>query len=313
MNQRLPFLDACDTCPVADVCRAAHTPDRCNDPVFYPVGGLHPVSNAVPQLQVPPTPRVRWARSPDHLQAISAATGNVAKGLHAAALTLRGTLRVLHGRTPLPANAVTAFMFGSDALLEDAWRDRDQFVQSLGVPLVAPAFSTWLETSPYEHIAQSIRGLVLAVQLAQHNEVVPSVPLSPWVEPAMWSRLLADASEIAVEMGTIDGSRWGTYVDLLAQIASEFDTVPSLLAYGVLSPRRLADVSGVWPARATFVSRGPVDYAMKGERLSYPELTPAKDWNEPREALIPLNDGAFAAVVDDVIRLPDRAEGRLVS
>ncbi|MEX1134886.1 MAG: hypothetical protein WED83_08600 [Acidimicrobiia bacterium] len=173
---------------------------------------------------------------------------------------------------------------------------------SLGIPVVAPAFSTWLDASPYEHMAQSVRSLVMATQLSLYNAVVPSIPLSPWVRPAMWGSALGGAPDVAIDFGTIGVAGWRRYVDgILAALASELHPVPRLIAYGVLSPRRLENVTSAWPGKVVFVSRGPVDHALNGDRLSYPDLIPSKDWDQERQELVKPNDMVFRAVVEGLL------------
>jgi hypothetical protein len=221
--------------------------------------------------------------------------------LDVAALTLRSTRSALQGRAQVQDNVVGAFMFGSDPDLERLWLDRHLLTQRVGVPVVAPAFSTWLDCSPYEHVVQSIRSLVMATQLALHNSVVPSIPLSPSVRPAMWAEALSGAPEIAVDLGGIGWELWTRYLDMLGPIADEFSPMPRLLVYGVRSRRRLEDVTQHWPGRIAFASRGPIDYARQGERLEYPSLSPVKDWSYDRPALAVENERAFRAVVEDLM------------
>jgi hypothetical protein len=192
-------------------------------------------------------------------------------------------------------------MFGSDSRLERVWRGRYLQSHSLGVPVVAPAFSTWLDTSPYEHVVQSIRSVIMATQLSLHNSVVPSIPLSPWVRPAMWAEALAGPPEIAIDIGGIGRGLWTRYLGMLGPIAEEFSPMPRLLVYGVRSRRRLEDVIRHWPGRIVFASRGPIDYARRGKRLDYPSLSPVKDWDYDKQALAVENDRAFRAVVQDLM------------
>lgn len=301
MNDRLPFLDVCGQCPVETVCSAATTRAKCNTDVVYPADSLHPVANPVPGLAPPTRSGVRWAQLPEQLSTVAVGRSDYVGVLDDAALTLRSTRSALRGRAPVQENVVGAFMFGSDPALERLWHGRHLLTQSVGVPVVSPAFSTWLDCSPYEHMIQSIRSLAMATQLALHNSVVPSIPLTPWVRPAMWAEALTGAPEVAVDLGGIGRGLWTRYLGMLRPIADEFSPMPRLLVYGVRSRRRLEDVIQHWPGRIAFASRGPIDYARQGERLEYPSLSPVKDWNYDKGALAVENDRAFRAVVEDLM------------
>jgi hypothetical protein len=50
-----------------------------------------------------------------------------------------------------------------------------------------------------------------------------------------------------------------------------------------------------------FVSRGPIDYAMKGMRL-LPDLSLERDWELSHEELIIHNDQAFRSFVEGLTR-----------
>lgn len=283
-----------------EVCSAAHLADRCNTHILYPPGSLHPAANPVQGLTPPASAPVTWAHLPEDLLFVGAGRSDYVGVLALSALTLRSTRGALRGRVPVPEEVVAAFTFGSDLELERLWKDRS-LSQALGVPVVAPAFSTWLDTPPYEHLVQSVRTLAMATQLSLTNAVIPSIPLSPWVKASMWGSALAGAREVAIDIGGISRALWQRYLGVLASLADDFDPTPRLVVYGVRSRGRLKDLIRQWPGRLAFASRAPIDYARKGERLQYPSLQPSKDWNYDRQALAVENDTTFRAVVEDLI------------
>jgi hypothetical protein len=149
----------------------------------------------------------------------------------------------------------------------------------------------------------------MARELAVHNAVVPSVPLSPWVNPQLWGQALKGSPDIAIDFGTVSLSQWGRQMAILSMLGRAFDPIPRLVAYGVNSRQRIAKLTTAWPGDMIVVSRGPVDYASKGERLSYPDLKVSKDWSKSREDLIIENDRVLRAVVRDLIETVERDKG----
>jgi hypothetical protein len=214
------------------------------------------------------------------------------------AITQRGTIRLLQGRGQAPSATRAATLFGRDEVLEKLWVSRRMRRPRIGSPLVAPSFSTWNDTTPYEHVVQALRTLALAEYLAVDNDVVPSVPLTPWVRPVFWTETLGNPSDIAVEFGTIRSIRWHMYLNLLRELGSAFDPTPRLIAYGIGSGCRMLDVVGTWPGRSLVVSRAPIDMANRGQRLRYPSLDPADAWDRSRRELLVENDAVFRHAVE---------------
>lgn len=162
---------------------------------------------------------------------------------------------------------------------------------------MGPSFSTWSDVTPYEHGVQAARSWLLAAQLSIFNKVVPSIPLSPWLDHQILCNYLSGAEDLAVDLASVAQADWPNCLTILRRVRAALDPPPRLIVYCGTSPRRIEQAYRSWRGRVMFVSRGPIDYAMRGIRL-LPDLSKEPDWGPSREELISHNDQAFMDFVE---------------
>jgi hypothetical protein len=298
VNQPIPFINTCDGCSMAPICTARYTVERCNDPALYVAGGLHPLSKPTLVLAVPEEEHAAWSSFPPGVTTISV-VDDLNTNLESYALSISPTLSVLAASEWTPA--VGAFTFGRDERIEQAWRMRTNPMPNVGTPIIAPSFSTWLDVTPYEHAVQGVRTIELARILTRSNKIIPSIPLSPWIDNRFWAIAYGNAPDIAIDFGTLSEVLWERYMAILSRLAAHLAHSPRLIAYGVFSPTRIGDVARAWPGDIVFASKSPYVYAMRGQEIISPTLKSIHNWDYSKAELATLNDATFRQVVSGIL------------
>ena len=306
-SQHSLFQLYCDECPVAPICGELRAESACDDPAAYSPDALHPARHKVPLSEFAlPQPRPDWG-SLDTERSTIVICSDPNPPLAHFGVDLRTALQRVG---PYANNQVVAFLLGRDEDLEHVWDRRGALGQILAKKgyraVVAPAYSTWHDESPYAGLAAVARSAAVADAFASRLTTVPTVVWRTATDICRQVEWLCPGTPtvVAVDVAARNSDHWLWLLEGIVILSSEFQQalggVPHLVAHGPSTVTHIADVRDCWPGRITVASQMPAQVARSGSRLT-PDFDREFDASETREDLLVANAATFDLEVQRIL------------
>lgn len=290
------------------LCGEVLSDSACGDRTEYPANSWHPVS-----FQGKKPDSSAWAFSsewqfwttlPTRLVTLPIAKTASVPGAADWGISLNAALKPNARADQLKRYAV---LLGSDREIDLLWRRAGLYARRLRAggyqAVIAPAFSTWWNRSPFDGLYELKRTEVMAKVLARRLPTIPSIAWRNERDIERWVLWLTKSlvSEFCVDLGTFrTEASWKWALEGIRLLDSLADRPRTLVVAGPSRLPRIAEVGSAWPHRLIVASKHPWQLGIHGRRL-LPKLREEPDLETSSSDLVQFNVETFDLEVRKVL------------
>lgn len=301
-KQHRLFSIHCDDCAAGDICGERHTESACGDPSEYRSDEFHPATTKKQSLLkelLLPFPKNDWESVSLPSAFVIAKNARPAKEESFAlsdSVVFRLARREAAGRV--------AVLVGRDDWIFKLWRRRGRLgsdLRDIGFgSVVAPAYSTYWNSSPLEGLVSMRLTASVALALNRHIRVIPTICWRNGLDLKRWSRWLeaGNISTFAVHLGTRERRAWDWHLEGIGILR---DLLPSsemrLVVIGPSTKSRIQSLLEAWEGQLTIGSHRPWQLAQHGLSMNH-DLRPEKDFSRTVGQLARENAEVFIDTVN---------------